>query len=439
MATASPPLDPSRLWEIHGRYYDLEPFLDAHPGGRRFLEQLRGLDCTEVFESTHLHDKLPRAMMAKYEVGTNPNYHSAFDWSEGGFYPTVRQRVRDLFEAEARAAGLPRTRWREIHHGSTAFIVRFVGFVLIWAALGVGAFGFGLWWCALPFGLFAFALGGYGHEAMHGGIFRSVWANRLAAWLTLDLQGLSSFVFTAIHVPLHHVHTNVAKIDPDIEVHYPVVRQRPEQPLRWFHRFQPVYAWLLHLVTLPILWANDIVSVTTGVWFGPYGRMRRPSLAEAVPFAFFKVVSFSLFYLLPFLLHPWPLALLVVALAMGGAGLAVQTTFALNHQNAIAMNLDARRSRHPRDWGALQAETTADFHHGHWLPTTFFGGLGYQLEHHLFPTLSYSQLHKVAPIVRATCEEFGIPYFYYPTVFHALWAHAAFLWRMSRPESVPAP
>jgi linoleoyl-CoA desaturase len=216
------------------------------------------------------------------------------------------------------------------------------------------------------------------------------------------------------------------------------VRERPEQKVYWFHRLQPIYAWILYFITLPVLWVNDIVTVIIGVWFGPYGRIRRPSWREAGMFAIFKVLSFCIFYLAVFLIHPWPQALLIAVLMLGGGGLAVQATFALNHQNERAMNLERRNNRHPKDWGALQAETTADFHHGHWLPTTFFGGLGYQLEHHLFPTLSYSQLEKVAPIVRKTCEEFGVPYFYYPTVFQAILAHQRFLYRMSKPETLTA-
>jgi linoleoyl-CoA desaturase len=63
---------------------------------------------------------------------------------------------------------------------------------------------------------------------------------------------------------------------------------------------------------------------------------------------------------------------------------------------------------------------------------TFSGGLGYQIEHHLFPTVSYSRLKEVAPLVRKACEEFNVPYFYYPTVFHTYAAHFRFLKRMGR-------
>ncbi len=39
-----------------------------------------------------------------------------------------------------------------------------------------------------------------------------------------------------------------------------------------------------------------------------------------------------------------------------------------------------------------------------------YGGLNYQVEHHLFPTLPRNQLRRVQPIVRDFCHELSIPY-----------------------------
>ena len=129
-------------------------------------------------------------------------------------------------------------------------------------------------------------------------------------------------------------------------------------------------------------------------------------------------------------------ALLVLGLMISGAGLVVQTTFALSHQNDAAMAVpnawNPQGERPLRDWGETQLETTVDFQHGHWLPVTFLGGLGYQIEHHLFPTISYSRLQEIVPIVRATCEEFGVPYHYQPTAWGAFKAHVRFLRNMGR-------
>lgn len=430
-------LDPSKLWQIDGKYYDLEPFLERHPGGRRFLEQTRGTDCTALFNSTHLHDVIPRTTLRKLCVGDVADHVPAYDWDGDGFYPTLKRRVREHFADDARSRGLTGRQLRISHHGTSAFMGRFIALYLVFIALSVGAVGFGQWWCALAWGPVAFAIGGYGHEAMHAGVFRTVRANRALALMTLDLMGVSSFVFTAMHVPLHHIHTNEPDLDPDIEVHFPLVRELEGQPRKPFHRAQHIYAWVLYFITFPVLWLADIVAVLSGWWFGPYGKMERPRWREFLSFTLFKGVSAFLWYVLPHLILPFTTALAVQALMIGGAGLMVQGTFALSHQNALAMDLAHAHRAPTRDWGVLQMRTTVDFEHGSWLPVTFYGGLGYQIEHHLFPTVSYSRLGEIAPIVRRSCEEFGVPYYYYPTARSALVAHYRFLRDMGRPVADP--
>ena len=36
------------------------------------------------------------------------------------------------------------------------------------------------------------------------------------------------------------------------------------------------------------------------------------------------------------------------------------------------------------------------------------GGLNHQIEHHLFPSMSIYLYPTIAPVVRATCAEFGL-------------------------------
>ena len=64
------------MWKIHGKFYDLENFLNSHPGGRTILESSKnGIDCTASFESYHaMCDKnLINSIMKKYEVDCTEN------------------------------------------------------------------------------------------------------------------------------------------------------------------------------------------------------------------------------------------------------------------------------------------------------------------------------------------------------------------------------
>jgi len=59
-----------KYWRIGGKWYDLEPFLDKHPGGRHILLLARDRfeDCTFVFEAHHHNYQRARAMIRKFEV-----------------------------------------------------------------------------------------------------------------------------------------------------------------------------------------------------------------------------------------------------------------------------------------------------------------------------------------------------------------------------------
>ena len=46
---------------------------------------------------------------------------------------------------------------------------------------------------------------------------------------------------------------------------------------------------------------------------------------------------------------------------------------------------------------------------GPWI-SIFMGGLNYQIEHHLFPSMARPHLRKIQPLVAAYCAAEGVPY-----------------------------
>jgi fatty acid desaturase len=47
---------------------------------------------------------------------------------------------------------------------------------------------------------------------------------------------------------------------------------------------------------------------------------------------------------------------------------------------------------------------------GGWLTDNALGGLNYQIEHHLFPSMPRPNLRKAQPLIAAFCAEHGLPY-----------------------------
>jgi linoleoyl-CoA desaturase len=71
------------------------------------------------------------------------------------------------------------------------------------------------------------------------------------------------------------------------------------------------------------------------------------------------------------------------------------------------------------DWLKLQVCNSGNFLNNNIIWTKLFGGINYQIEHHLFPNMSNIHYPTIAPIVRRFCKENNIPYVNHPTLFGA--------------------
>ena len=88
-----------------------------------------------------------------------------------------------------------------------------------------------------------------------------------------------------------------------------------------------------------------------------------------------------------------------------------------------------------KNWYVHQLETTANFSNSKSFFSWFIGGLNYQIEHHLFPNMSHVHHKKVSKIVKATAEEFNLPYNVQPTFGSALWSHMKMLKELGKSKS----
>ena len=93
---------------------------------------------------------------------------------------------------------------------------------------------------------------------------------------------------------------------------------------------------------------------------------------------------------------------------------------------------DVDENRLPDEFAAHQIKTTANFATQNKLVSWLVGGLNFQIEHHLFPTMSHVHHRQVSKIVKSTALEFGLPYHSQPTFLKALKNHAQMLLSLSK-------
>ena len=290
------------------------------------------------------------------------------------------------------------------------------------------------WWLAAPLvvslGLSMAAIGfNVQHDGGHGAYSSHQWVNRIMAW-SLDLLGGSSYVWARKHNSIHHSYANITGHDDDINIGL-LGRLSPHQRRLPFHRLQQYYLWLLYGL-LPVKWLlfDDFWNLITGR-IGAH-RLARPKGWDLVTFLTGKVAALTLTFLVPMLFYPVWVVIVFYAIMSFVCGVVLSVVFQLAHcveEAAFPMPV-AGSDRMEAHWAVHQVQTTVDFARGNRLLSWYVGGLNFQIEHHLFPKVCHLHYPALAPLVEATCREFGVRYVAHRTLFSSLASHFRWLRRM---------
>ncbi len=125
-----------------------------------------------------------------------------------------------------------------------------------------------------------------------------------------------------------------------------------------------------------------------------------------------KLFYFTIMFALPLLVFPSWQVLIGFFIVMLAVGLVIAVVFQLAHISGVAdfpepigdpLHIE-------NEWAIHEVQTTVDFAPRNRLLSWYVGGLNYQIEHHLLPHVCHLNYPRLAPIVRATAEEFGIRY-----------------------------
>ncbi len=295
------------------------------------------------------------------------------------------------------------------------------------------------WWQSVPLVIaLGFATAAIGlniqHDGGHQAYSDRAWVNDLMA-RTMDVIGASSYFWRSKHGILHHTYVNITGQDDDINVG-PLARLTPHQRFHRFHRLQHIYMWGLYAF-MAMRWQlfSDFRSAIIGK-IGAH-RVARPTRRDALGFWGGKAVFVALAFVIPMLRHPWWQVLLFYTVAAGIVGIVLSIVFQLAHcvEEAQFPMPDAATGTMARPWAVHQAMSTVDFARHNRVLTWCLGGLNFQIEHHLFPRVCHIHYPALSRVVKATCDEFGVPYAEHPTFRAGIASHARWLKRMGRREA----
>ena len=272
------------------------------------------------------------------------------------------------------------------------------------AALFGGGLFFALWFESLAIVLASAVVLGvanvqaemFGHDVGHRQTLRSPRLMGLAGLLFGNLLLALSYTYWIDKHSRHHAFPNDPEKDPDGDYSVLALTHAQIATRRW--AFRPLIA--VQALLFPFWLLLQPYTMRLAGLLHLHRNQVRDRGAQAAALVLHAVGYGVVLYAL----GDWTTALLFVAVHQSVMGLYNGMVFAPNHKGMAEPETGAAMS-------FLQRQTiTARNVRGSPVTDWMFGGLNYQIEHHLFPTMPRNRLREAQPHVQALCRARGISY-----------------------------
>jgi len=295
--------------------------------------------------------------------------------------------------AQIRALGLLRHRpWTYV--GTFALV--FAGLTAVVVAMVLWQHSWWLLLLAPALGVIATQMGFLGHDVGHLQVTRNLTRSRILGLVDGNLLGGLSYGWWVAKHNAHHAHPNDLEGDPDVRAGALVfdAGQAADRHglAAWTTRHQAA------------LFFPFLLGEAVNLHVASIRRLLQPGLRLRTPEALLLVTHFVAYVVLLVTTLTWVQALLFVAIHKGVQGLYLGCSFAPNHKGMPTLDPDQAADPLLR-----QVLTSRNVRGGPFVDAVL-GGLNYQIEHHLFPSMPTPHLRRAQGIVREYCAELGVSY-----------------------------
>ncbi len=256
----------------------------------------------------------------------------------------------------------------------------------------------GMWWVAwtlgnywvaaavaLPISVLQGQFAFIGHDASHGSAAPSNWANRLAGRLAMGLVGGLCFREWQHRHLLHHKHCQDEQKDPDMQFGtvFSLSANARAEKSGMGNAIAPYQGWYFWPSTLLFAYSLRLLSFIAAV------QEPKKFAGDVV-----SVVAHGLLFVgLPLLLGvDASRVALVYVVSSCFLGTRLATVFTVNHVAMPMRTAGASYLEH-------QLATSRNIDNVAWMDW-YFGGLNFQIEHHLFPLCPRGRLREARALVR---------------------------------------
>ena len=347
------------------------------------------------------------------------------------FSRTLRARVNQYFEDN----NIKRQGdWRTVVKTIAMFTMYFAPYVIM-MNFNLNAWQFIL--CSIIMGVGVAGIGlAVMHDSIHGSFSDKKWVNNVFGY-SLNIIGGNALSWRIQHNVLHHSFTNVRGLDEDLEAGN-IMRFTPYEPWKPRHKYQHIYSWLLYsLMTFSWVLVKDFKRIAK---YNKLGLLEGQNVS--FPAAIATIAVSKIFYIGYMLVLPLTIGGYSPAVVFSGfilmhliGGLLLAMIFQPAHIMEDHDFIEEGTDQLPLCYEAHQLNTTSNFGANNKLLTWYCGGLNYQVEHHIFPSISHIHYPEISKIVEATANEFGVPYRSVPTFGEALAIHQRTMKKLSQPET----
>lgn len=374
------------FWYINGEKYDLNDFVDNHPGGTTAILLGKGRDCTNLFDSYHIMNDNHLTVLKKYGKVVD---------KKNELHEDIKKMVRNMGESH-------KITWR----------FSFILFILFCGIL-VGAYGLskGYYWALIVMPIFSWLFGvNIAHDASHFAISHNPSINFIISLFSVPAYNTIFWYYQ--HVLQHHSYTNDYGHDVDL------------QHLEPFARFAPTadyYRWM-KLQHISILVTGSFTAFVLSIIIPLLGIVNDRLVYKNCHNKHILVHKYKLIIIIqliemmviiigPFFKFTLGKAILFAVVPHMIFSLIFFTLTQISHIQKECSNITNK------DFIEQMILTSTDYNVTSEFMRIMTGGLNCQALHHCLPGVSSSHYHKLYPEFIEICRKHGIE----PKVKKNLW------------------
>jgi len=361
------------FWRVHDKIYDVSPFIKNHPGGSEWLIMSRGLDITELFESSHIvNSSLVEKVLEKYYVrdATTPR-NSPYNFKPNGFYRTIKQAAEPILKKAGTGSTL-QIRMMQDGLGLAFIILSILGIYL------------NSWTLKILAGITLTMTANAAHNFLH---MKENWRRYY-----MDLSFMASYEMRSAHILSHHCYPNTV-LDAEMSLTEPILTFLPTDKKSWWLKYGPIF--YCHFVFATLYWFQFIhrwIAIVKGTH-----RFMFQDLIVFVELLVFTQFSTSF----SDALISWTVIHTVSSYYFG------LFSFTVAHHHPTIFH-DGDECRIDPDFGLCQLDAVRERSDSIYKNLFFvLTRYGEHSLHHLFPTVCHSKLELLKPALESTLEKFN--------------------------------